>query len=265
MNPVLVDLGVITIYWYSALVFLGLLVGGTLVLKEAKKMKMGEENMMNLILWLIVFGIIGARLYYVIFNFGYYSNNFLEIFKIWEGGLAIHGVVIAGIIVTLLYTRKHRMNTLKTMDILVVGSIIGQAIGRWGNFFNGEAHGGIVELETLQSFFIPNFIIEGMKFGPHYYHPTFLYESLWCLLGLVILLIVRRRKFVKNGQLLAIYLFWYGLGRMFIETLRTDSLMIGNLRVAIIVSIIMMICGIFIFIKQMKGSKLENLYNEVKK
>jgi len=263
MNPVLVDLGIITIYWYSALIFLGLLIGGTLALKEAKKMKIGEENIMNLILWLIVFGIIGARLYYVIFNFDYYSNNLLDIFRIWEGGLAIHGVVIAGVIVTLLYTRKHKMHTLKTMDILVVGLIIGQAIGRWGNFFNGEAHGGIVELETLQGFLIPEFIIEGMKFGAHYYHPTFLYESLWCLIGLLVLLIVRRLKYSKKGQILALYLVWYGLGRFFIETLRTDSLMIGNLRVAQLISIIMIVCGIFLFIKQKLGPKLSNRYNDL--
>ena len=262
MNPVLIDLGIITIYWYSVCVFLGLLVGGILILRETKRMKINEENIINLILWIIVFGVIGSRLYYVMFNFDYYSKNLIEIFKIWEGGLAIHGALIAGLIVTIVYTKRRRISTFKILDILVVGLIIGQAIGRWGNFFNGEAHGGIVELETLQSFLIPSFIIEGMKFGSHYYHPTFLYESLWCLIGFIILLILRRRPYIKNGQLAAIYLIWYGLGRFFIEILRTDSLMIGSLKTAQIISIIMIACGIFLFIKQQTGSKLANRYNE---
>ena len=148
------------------------------------------------------------------------------------------------------------------MDIIVVGLIIGQAIGRWGNFFNGEAHGPATTLEQLQSLFIPEFIIEGMKIGNTYYHPTFLYESLWCFIGFILILIIRRLRYIKVGQITSLYLIWYGVGRFIIESLRTDSLMFYNLKQAQIVSILMIIIGIVLFVVRNKGSKLDNRYND---
>lgn len=262
MNPVLLDLGFVKIYWYSIMIFLGLLIGGGLALREAKKFKISEDFMLNLILFLIIFAVVGARIYFVIFNWSYYSNNLLEIFKIWEGGLAIHGAIIAGLIWVIIYTKKHKFSALRMLDILVVGLLIGQVIGRWGNFFNGEAHGPLTTLEHLQSLHLPSFIIEGMKIGGNYYEPTFLYESLWCLLGFIILLVYRRYKYNKIGQITGLYLIWYGIGRFFIESLRTDSLMLNDFKVAQVISIIMIICGVFLFIKQFFGSKLNNLYND---
>lgn len=263
MNPVLIDLGFIKIYWYSVMILLGVFVGGAILLKESKRFKIPEDYMVNLIILTLIVAIIGARLYYVIFEWSYYSKNLIDIFKIWEGGLAIHGGLIAGLIFIIIYTKKYKVNTLRMLDMIVVGVIIGQAIGRWGNFFNGEAHGVMTSLEFLNSLHLPQFIIDGMKIHGIYYHPTFLYESIWCLIGFIIMLIFRRRYYRKIGQTTAFYMIWYGVGRFFIEGMRTDSLMIGNLRVAQLVSLVLVIIGIILMIVKAKGSKLENRYNDL--
>lgn len=263
MNPILLDLGVIKIYWYSAMIFLGLLIGGWLILKEAERFNISEDFIVNLFFFTIPIAVIGARLYYVLFNWDYYSVNMSAIFMIWEGGLAIHGGMLFGLLWIIFYTKKYKVNTFRILDMIVIGLIIGQAIGRWGNFFNGEAHGTATTLEHLQSLHIPEFIINGMNIGGTYYLPTFLYESIWCLLGFIILLVIRRLKYIKIGQTTAVYLIWYGIGRFIIEGMRTDSLMIGNFRQAQIISIIMVILGIVIFILKGKGSKLDNQYNKM--
>lgn len=262
MQPVLIDLGIIKIYWYSVMILVGLLIGGTLAINEAKKWKISEDFMINLFFYLIPLSIIGARLYYVLFNLDYYRENIIEIFKIWEGGLAIHGGIIVGLLFIILYSKKHKVNTFRLLDIVAVGMLIGQAIGRWGNFFNQEAYGAATTESFLKNIFIPQFIIDGMKINGTYYHPTFLYESLWCLIGFIALLFIRRYKYIKIGQITAIYLTWYGLGRFFIESLRTDSLMLGNYKIAQIVSIVMFISGIILFFVRGKGSRLTNLYND---
>ena len=184
-------------------------------------------------------------------------QDFINIFKVWEGGLAIHGGILAGLIFVIFYTKKHKISTLRILDIIVVGLIIGQAIGRWGNFFNSEAHGMVTTLEHLQKLFIPDFIIKGMNIGGIYYQPTFLYESTWCLIGFILLILIRKFNKLKVGQLTSIYMIWYGIGRFIIEGMRTDSLMLGNLRIAQIVSLLMITIGIIIFLKMSKGS----LYN----
>ncbi len=262
MNPILLDLGVIKIYWYSVMIFLGLLIGGWLVLKESNRFEISEDFMINLFFFAIPIAILGARIYYVLFNWSYYSTHLSEIFMIWEGGLAIHGGMLFGLLWIIFYTKKYKINTYRILDMIVVGLIIGQVIGRWGNFFNGEAHGAITTLEHLQNLHLPEFIINGMNIGGVYYQPTFLYESLWCFVGFIVLLIVRRLKYIKIGQTTALYLVWYGIGRFIIEGMRTDSLMLGNLRIAQIVSIIMIVAGVLIFIIKGKGSKLENQYNK---
>ena len=264
MNQIFLDLKIVQIYWYSVIIFIAFLIGGFLALKEAKKWKIEENYMVNLYFYLIVFSLIGARLYFVLFNLDYYSQNILEIFKPWEGGLAIHGGIIAGLIVIFIYTRKYRVNTLRVLDILAPSLIIGQAIGRWGNFMNGEAYGPATTLERLKNLNIPEFIINGMNINGVYYTPTFLYESLWCLIGFIILLIFRKNKYTKLGMTASLYLIWYGIGRLFIEGLRTDSLMLGNLKVAQIVSLISIVLGIVMIIILRKGSVFNNKYNDQK-
>ena len=262
MNRVAIDLGFIQIYWYSLCILTGMMIGMFLVYRETKKRNISENLITNLIFYTVILAIIGARLYYVIFSWDYYSNNILEIFEIWNGGLAIHGAIIVGGLYLIYYTKRHKMDTLKVLDICSVGLIIGQAIGRWGNFFNQEAYGSEVTLEFLKGLHLPGFIIDGMHINGAYYHPTFLYESLWCIIGFIILLVIRRRKYIKTGQIFGIYCMWYSLGRFFIEGLRTDSLMLGSFKMAQIVSIGMFLVGLFFFIRRLKVSRFEHLYNE---
>lgn len=248
MNPVIFSIGSFSIRWYSVLILVGIIVAILLAEKEAKKFKFEKDFIFDLAFWIIVFGIIGARLYYVIFNFDYYKGNFFDIFKIWNGGLAIHGGIIAGLITLLIYCKIKGVKPLRVTDIAVPSLILAQAIGRWGNFFNGEAHGPVTTLANLKDLFIPQFIIDGMNIGGVCYHPTFLYESIWCVLGFLVLIIVRKfYKSLKCGQLTCVYLIWYGIGRLFIESLRTDSLMLGSIKVAQLISTIMIVVGVLFF------------------
>lgn len=249
MNPEMFNIGGISIRWYSVLILIGIIVALLLAQKEGKKFKLPDEFIFDLAFWVVIFGIVGARLYYVIFNFSLYKNDLLGIFKVWNGGLAIHGGIIAGLITLLVYCKIRKVNPFRMTDIAVPSLIIAQAIGRWGNFFNSEAHGPVTTLANLESFHIPKFIIDGMYIEGVYYHPTFFYESLWCILGFIVLLLVRRfYKTLKTGQLTCIYLMWYGLGRLFIESLRTDSLMLGSFKVAQLVSLAMILVGFIVFV-----------------
>ena len=264
MNSVLLDLGYIQIYWYSVCIVVGMAVGMFLVYREAKKRDISESVMTDLIFYTIIFAIIGARLYYVIFDWKKYSNNLLEIFEIWHGGLAIHGAIIAGGIFLILHCKKRKLDTLKILDICAVGLIIGQAIGRWGNFFNQEVFGTEVSIDFLKHLFLPGFIIDGMKIGGVYHHPLFLYESLWCLIGFGVLLFVRRRRYIKTGQIFGLYCMWYSLGRFFLEGMRVEeyNLKIGSFKVAQIVSVGMFLVGLFYFLRRIKTSRFEYLYND---
>ena len=241
MERVFIHLGKVTIYYYSVMILLGVIVASFIILKEAKRNNM-KEYIENLIFYILIFGIIGARLYYVIFYDEIY--DLLSILEIWNGGLAIYGGIIAGLLTVIYFAKKHKQSILKTTDILAPGLIIAQAIGRWGNFFNQEAFGSSVSLSYLKSIHVPQFIIDGMYINGAYHHPTFLYESIWCLIGFIILIIMR--KYLKNreGTLTFIYFIWYGIGRFFIESLRTDSLYLGNIKISKLVSIILIIIGL---------------------
>lgn len=262
MDRVALRIGNISIYWYAVIIAVGMIVAMSLSYVEAKRQKLNLEFWINLLFYMILFGIIGARLYYVLFNLSYYLSDPLEIIKVWHGGLAIHGGIIAGVIVILLYTKKYNVNTMKVLDIVAVSIIIGQAIGRWGNFFNQEAFGGIVSRDFLEMLKLPEFIINGMYINGSYHHPTFLYESVWNFVGFIILLVLRKRKYNKVGELSGFYLMWYSFGRFFIEGLRTDSLMLGSFRIAQVVSLIAFIIGIVLIVKAKKGSRFDNLYEK---
>jgi phosphatidylglycerol:prolipoprotein diacylglycerol transferase len=264
MNPIAIDLGFFQINWYSVFIAAGVLIAFLLIGIESKRLNVNKDFMTNLVFWSIIFGIVGARLYYCAFNYDYYSVNPGEIIKIWEGGLAIHGGILFGLLFAFLYTFKYKIKFFKVTDILAVGLIVAQAIGRWGNFFNGEAHGIETTKEALQKlWFIPEFVINGMNIEGVFYHPTFYYESLWCIIGLIVLILIRHlSKYLKTGQLTGIYFMWYSVGRFFIEGLRTDSLMFSGLRVAQIVSVILFAVGLLMLILKGRGSKFENMYNE---
>ncbi len=263
MNRIALDLGFIQIYWYSIFMFISILVGSLVIYFEMKKRGISEEFLVNLIFYGVVFGIIGARLYYVAFNFDYYKNNPIEILEIWNGGLAIHGAMIAGLLVTIIYSKKHNQDVFLVLDIIVVGLILGQAIGRFGNFFNSEAYGSITDLKTLKSQGIPQFIINGMFINGAYRLPTFFYESIWDFFGFLAMIIIRRfYPYLKIGQLTSFYMIWYSAARFFIEGFRTDSLMLGQFKVAQVVSVILFVLGIILFIVKSSGSNFDNLYNE---
>lgn len=256
MSDTFIKLGIFHIKWYSLFIFIAMLVACLVIFKEAKKKNIDEEYLVNLIFYGIIIGIVGARLYYVIFNLDYYLLNLSEIFMIWKGGLAIHGAIIATLIFILFYSKKKKVSVLLILDVLVVGVIIAQAIGRWGNFFNQEAYGRIVSHQALKSLHLPTFIIDGMYINNYYREPTFLYESVLSFLGFVVLLVLRKYKKLKVGQLTSIYLIWYGIERLIIEGFRSDSLMLGPIKVAQLISIIAIISGFFLLISRQKKGQL---------
>ena len=256
MNSTLLDLGFFEIKWYSFFIFIGIIIAFLLIIKEYKKKDSNKERLLDILFYGIIIGILGARLYYVLFNLNYYLSNPIEIIQVWNGGLAIHGGIISVFIFLLVYCKKKHVNFLLLLDILVVGVIIAQAIGRWGNFFNQEAYGRIVSLSFLKGLHLPKFIIDGMYIDGFYREPTFLYESVFSFLGFIVLLLVRKIKTLRVGQLTGIYFLWYGIERFIIESFRSDSLMLGNLKQAQIISIISCIVGIYLLFKNIKSNKL---------
>jgi len=249
MNPVLLDLGFIEIRWYSVFILLAFVAGYFIVIKQSKKYNIDLTFITDLVFYIIIFCIIGARLYYCLFNLDYYSKNLLDIFKIWEGGLAIHGGIIAGILTIYFYSKKKDITLINLLDIFAPALVLGQAIGRWGNFFNMEAYGPETTLTALQNLNIPKFIIDGMYIDGAYHHPTFFYESVGCLVIFFILVILVNIKKIKRGHITSIYFICYGIIRFFIESLRQDSLMLFNLKIAQVVSILMIIIGLYLFIR----------------
>jgi len=180
---------------------------------------------MDLLLLGVPSAIVAARIYYVAFMWDDYKDNFWDVFKIWNGGIAIYGALIGAIICAVIFVRRRGYNFWRIADICAPSLIVGQMIGRWGNFVNQEAYGG----PTTESFLrdnlhLPSFIVNQMNVQGTFHHPTFLYESLWNLVGLILLMILRRQKFLRAGELFASYFIWYSVGRFFIEALRTDSL-----------------------------------------
>lgn len=263
MNPVIFNIGGFEIRWYSVLIAIAVIIGYFLILSESKRFKIKKEFMFNMMFWTLIFAIIGARLYYAAFNLEYYISNPIEILQIWKGGLAIHGGLLFGAITILIYCKKYQVRVGKILDIIVPALLLGQAIGRWGNFFNGEAYGTIVTYNQLVDMrIIPQFIIDNMFINGAYHLPMFYFESLWCLLGFFLSLFLRRRKYIKDGQLVAFYMMWYGAARFVIEMFRTDALMAGNVKIAQVVSILMFVIGLIVQFIQSRKPKLDELYNK---
>ena len=259
MNRVAFNIFGFNVYYYSLCILLGVIVAYILITREGKKQGLSKEFTSDLIFYTLIIGILGARVYYCVFNLDYYLANPSEILKIYNGGLAIHGGVIAGLIFVYFYTKKKNVSFIKILDIVAPAVIIAQSFGRWGNFFNQEAHGGITTYQNLKNMHIPEFIINGMHIEGKYYYPTFFFESIWCLIGFIILMIARRNKNLRKGFQIGFYFIWYGIGRFFIEAFRTDSLMFFGLKIAQIVSLIGIIIGIIIIVT----NKNKKYYNEM--
>lgn len=261
MNPILLTIGNFEIRWYSILILLGLVIGYIGVMLEAKKFGISKNFIINVIFWSVIFGIIGARLYYVAFNWDYYGENLSEIYKVWNGGLAIHGGIIFGALTIIIYCKKYKFSSGKILDIFAPFLLLAQAIGRWGNFFNSEAYGSLTTYERLKELMVPEFVIKGMYIEGHYYLPCFYFESVWCIVGVVFLLIIRRVKAIKKGQIACLYLMWYSVGRFFIESYRTDSLLYKDIRVAQVVSLILFVISWIILLVKANKKDPSELYN----
>lgn len=240
LNNVAFSIGDFSVYWYGVIITLGIITAFFYAVFRGKYESVSFDDLTDIALWTVILGVIGARLYYVLTSLDMYIPkpfNLIQfiknVFNIRGGGLAIYGGIICGILGIVLVTRRKKINTLKLMDMAGPGVMIAQAMGRWGNFFNAEAHGGVVSenspLYFLRMGLLPN---EDSLFTRYFYHPTFLYESLWNLTGFVLInLVYKKKRF--NGQIACIYLAWYGFGRMFIEGLRTDSLYIPGTEIRI--------------------------------
>lgn len=245
-GPVLFNLGPLTIRWYGVLIASAVIIGTLLAQKLAEKRDVDPDFMGDLVIWLVIGAIPGARLYYVLFAWSdrFQYQPWYKVFFIWEGGIAIHGAIIGGAIAAIFFAKRNRLSVWKLADLVMPSLILGQAIGRWGNFFNSEAFGTPTDLPW--KLFIPIDQRPPATSNEAYYHPTFLYESVWNLLIFSLLAYVFNRfPKAKTGTIVMIYLITYSAGRFWIEGLRTDSLMLGPLRVAQLISLGAIAFGIF--------------------
>ncbi|OQP07391.1 prolipoprotein diacylglyceryl transferase [Geobacillus sp. 47C-IIb] len=262
LNPIALELGPLSIRWYGIVIGIGLLLGLYIATNEAVKRGLQKEVFTDLVLWAAPIALICARIYYVIFNWSYYSQHPDEIIAIWKGGIAIHGALIGAIVTTVVFAKKKNLSFWKLADIAAPSIILGQAIGRWGNFMNQEAHGGPVSREFLESLQLPDFIINQMYIEGSYYHPTFLYESLWNLIGFLILLTLQRLN-LKRGEVFLTYVIWYSIGRFFIEGIRTDSLMLtNNLKMAQVLSVVLVITSTVLILYKRTRKDLTARYKD---
>ncbi|HDE0478257.1 TPA: prolipoprotein diacylglyceryl transferase [Staphylococcus aureus] len=247
IDPVAFNLGPLSVRWYGIIIAVGILLGYFVAQRALVKAGLHKDTLVDIIFYSALFGFIAARIYFVIFQWPYYAENPGEIIKIWHGGIAIHGGLIGGFIAGVIVCKVKNLNPFQIGDIVAPSVILAQGIGRWGNFMNHEAHGGPVSRAFLEQLHLPNFIIENMYINSQYYHPTFLYESIWDVAGFIIL--VNIRKHLKLGETFFLYLTWYSIGRFFIEGLRTDSLMLtSNIRVAQLVSILLILISISLIV-----------------
>ncbi|HDF4670806.1 TPA: prolipoprotein diacylglyceryl transferase [Staphylococcus aureus] len=247
IDPVAFNLGPLSVRWYGIIIAVGILLGYFVAQRALVKAGLHKDTLVDIIFYSALFGFIAARIYFMIFQWPYYAENPGEIIKIWHGGIAIHGGLIGGFIAGVIVCKVKNLNPFQIGDIVAPSIILAQGIGRWGNFMNHEAHGGPVSRAFLEQLHLPNFIIENMYINGQYYHPTFLYESIWDVAGFIIL--VNIRKHLKLGETFFLYLTWYSIGRFFIEGLRTDSLMLtSNIRVAQLVSILLILISISLIV-----------------
>ncbi|MFJ8530548.1 prolipoprotein diacylglyceryl transferase [Bacillus sp. NPDC094106] len=261
LDRIAIQLGPFPVYWYGVIIGTGVLLGLWLATREGERLGVPKDTFIDLVLFAVPIAIICARTYYVIFEWQYYGQNPIQIFNIRQGGLAIHGALIGAVITGIIFAKVRKVSFWKLADIAAPSILLGQAIGRWGNFMNQEAHGGEVTRQFLEGLHLPQFIINQMYIDGVYYHPTFLYESLWDFAGVILLLLLRKAN-LRRGELFFTYLIWYSVGRFYVEGLRTDSLMLGPLRIAQVVSIGLIIMSIIFIIVRRKMGYANKRYSE---
>ncbi len=264
LDRALLELGPLTVYWYGVIIAAGAFLGLWLATREADRLGLNKDLFVDLIVFAIPIAIISARIYYVIFEWDRYDGGtWWDVFAIWEGGIAIHGALIGSVVTAIIFARVRKVSFWQLADIAAPSIILGQAIGRWGNFMNQEAHGGPVSQAAYDNFlqYLPDFINNQMCIGGVMYHPTFLYESVWNLIGLVLLLLLRRFN-PRRGEVFLSYVIWYSIGRYFIEGMRTDSLyIVGQLRTAQVISVVLVVLSIALIIYRRYSGKADRLYN----
>ena len=246
-GPILVKIGPLAIRWYGLLIATAVLIGVTLSQSLAKRRNVNPELLSDLSIWLVIGAIPAARLYYVLFQWSDYAQHPERIVAIWQGGIAIHGAIIGGVVAALIFAKLKQVAFWQLADLVAPSLILGQAIGRWGNFFNSEAFGDPTNLPW--KLYIPLERRPPNLANSAYFHPTFLYESLWDLMVFALLITLffrglQGKPHLKVGTLSMVYLIAYSLGRLWIEGLRTDSLMLGPLRIAQVVSLIGIALGL---------------------
>jgi phosphatidylglycerol---prolipoprotein diacylglyceryl transferase len=254
------SLGPLHLRWYGLLIASAVLLGITLAQRLGRSRGIDSDTISDIAIWLVVGAIPCARLYYVLFEWPYYSQHLEQIPQVWQGGIAIHGAVIGGVLAALIFAKLRRMSFWQLADVIAPALILGQAIGRWGNFFNSEAFGAPTDLPW--KLYIPaQVVIDGQVRSPRpaafasvdYFHPTFLYESIWNLGVFALLLLLFRwgnskssglNSGLKTGTIVCAYFIAYSLGRVWIEALRTDSLMLGPLKMAQVISLVEIAIGV---------------------
>ncbi|WP_276805052.1 prolipoprotein diacylglyceryl transferase [Lactobacillus hominis] len=272
LNPVAFQIGSLSVRWYGILMATGVLVATLMAISEGKKRQIMPDDFIDFLLWAVPIGFICARIYYVIFEWGYFSQHPDQIIAIWNGGIAIYGGLIGGIIVLIIFCHVRILPIWLMLDIIAPGVMAAQVIARWGNFMNQEAHGIRTTLAFLQHLHLPDFIIQQMYINGHYYQPTYLYESFFNLIGLIIILSLRHKKHLfKRGEIFLSYVIWYSCVRFFVEGMRTDSLYIANtIRVSQALSLVLFFAAIIIWIYRrnivhpkwyLAGSGLKYPYN----
>ncbi|MEW4221479.1 prolipoprotein diacylglyceryl transferase [Rossellomorea marisflavi] len=264
IDPIAFELGPISVHWYGVIIGLGIALGMYMVIRESKRQGLHPDTFIDLLVWAIPIAIISARIYYVAFEWNnYYADHPEDIIKIWNGGIAIHGALIGSVLTTIIFAKVRGLSFWKLTDIAAPSLIVGQAIGRWGNFINQEAHGREVSRQFLENLHLPRFIIDQMYIDGSYYHPTFLYESLWNVVVLILLLIIRRKvKSLRRGELFLTYVIGYSIGRFFVEGMRTDSLMLGDFRFAQVISVALIVAAIVTMIYRRKTGLANHYYEE---
>ncbi|MGP4040684.1 prolipoprotein diacylglyceryl transferase [Gracilibacillus sp. D59] len=263
LDPVFLQLGPLSIYWYGLIIASGAFLGLWIATMEADRLGVKKDYIVDLVVFAIPIAILSARAYYVIFEWDrYVGEPWWKVFAIWEGGIAIHGALIGSVLTAVVFTRVKNLSFWQIADIAAPSIILGQAIGRWGNFMNQEAHGGPISEATYQNFhqYLPDFIMDQMCIEGTMYHPTFLYESVWNIAGFILLLILRKYP-LRRGEMFLTYVTWYSFGRYFIEGMRTDSLyIVGDLRTAQFISILLIVFAVITMIYRRKTGLADRTY-----
>lgn len=258
IDRVFIQIGSFEIYWYSIMIVSGIIIGIYLAEKESERIGIHKEIISTFAIVATVSSIMCARIYYVILEWDQYYEMPWKIFAFREGGLAIHGAIIGGILTGVIYSKIMNIPFWRLADIIAPSLILGQAIGRWGNFFNQEAHGGPVSDMAYNVFiqYLPDFILNQMTINNVLYHPTFLYESIWNIIIFIILIILRKYN-PLCGEIFLSYAILYSVGRFFIESMRTDSLyLFADIKMAQLISVISIILALILIIyRRIKGNK----------